>query len=228
MKLFSFDKQAKNYIHYSSLQNEIAQYLILKSMDIDICSILDLGAGSGNVIKNLKKYKLDYFLGIDHSPNMLSLHPKNMDNIAHIELKNIDFENYDFDAKFDLIISSSSLHWAKNMESIFCKIKHQNKVAFSIFTNKSLETLHYFLDSISPLKSYDEISSMINKYFFGEFERKMIKKEFESRDALLNHLRYGGLLGGGNISLESKKRLKFAFPNLFLEYEVLFFVGRVR
>ncbi len=228
MKLFSFNKQASNYVYYSSLQNKIAKYLTTNAMNVDIHRVLDLGAGSGNVIRNLIDYKIDYFLGIDNSINMLSLHPKKMDNISHIELRSIDFENYCFNEDFDLIIASSSLHWAKDIESIFFKMKSNYNVAFSIFTNKSLESLHSFLDSTSPLKSCDEIKSIINKYFIGEFETIIYKENFDDRDSLLNHLKYSGLLGGSNISFSSKKRLKFEFPNLFLEYEVLFFIGKVR
>lgn len=226
MHLFSFDRQANHYLLHSSLQEKIAKYLISKSMDSSISRILDLGAGSGNVVNNLSCYKIDYFLGIDCSSQMLSLHPTKMSNIKHIQLKHLDFESYDFDECFDLIISSSSLHWARNLESIFYKIQNQSRVGFSIFTSKSLESLHHFLDSTSPLKSYDEVAGLLDKYFVGEMECRIFKENFSNREDLLNHLRYNGLLGGGNISFGAKKRLKFGFPNLFLEYEVLFFTGR--
>lgn len=228
---FSFDKEAKNYIFYSEIQNSIALELISKSMDSNIKKIVDLGAGSGNIARNINKYEIDYFLGIDNSDSMLLLHPKNLRNIKKIDLKNISFEYFEHYNDFDLIISSSSLHWALNLESIFKKIisnaKQDSKIAFSFFTNKSLESLHDFLYTTSPLLSVKSLEALLKKYFIGEIYISKITKKFTQKEELLNHLKHSGLLGGGSISFTTKKKLKFDIPFLDINYEILFFVGRI-
>lgn len=226
---FSFDKEAKNYVLHATLQEQIARELIQKCMNDDISRILDLGAGSGNVAKNLSKFKIDYFLGIDNAKSMLLHHPRNLANIKYLELECKDFEKYDFGESFDLVISSSSLHWAINLESIFAKIasKSIKNVAFSFFTNKSLESLHNFLGSKSPLRSRDELMILLDSYFLGEFFTKEITQTFKHKNDLLKHLKYSGLLGGGDIPFRAKKKLRFEIPFLSLSYEVLFFVGKV-
>ncbi|RAX51817.1 hypothetical protein CCY99_08430 [Helicobacter sp. 16-1353] len=268
MTKFSFSKEAKNYLVYSQLQNKIAKDLLSKSMNKDIKRILDLGAGSGNIARNLT-YNIDYFLGIDSAESMLLLHPTNLSNIKLLELRKMDFEDYEFSEKFDLIIASSSLHWAKNLESIFQKIAdsafqnkgdskaesilknveskadstldstldstpndHKNpanpKLAFSFFTAKSLETLHNFLGTKSPLRSSFEIEILLKKYFIGEIEIQKITKTFDNKNDLLAHLKNSGLLGGGNLPFRAKKKLKFDIPFLELSYEVLFFIGEAK
>lgn len=231
MTKFSFNKEAKNYALYSKIQNKIAKKLISKSMNKDIKRILDLGAGSGNVAVNLSKYNIDYFLGIDSAQSMLLSHPRSLPNINLLELKNISFEDYDFEYCFDLIISSSSLHWAQNLESIFEKIalksKSNTNIAFSFFTNKSLESLHNFLNTKSPLRSVFELQVLLDRYFIGEIEIQTITKVFNDKNDLLRHLKYSGLLGGGDISFATKKKLKFNIPFLDINYEILFFVGKI-
>ncbi len=235
MNKFSFNKQYKTYATNATLQYNIARKLVKFALDSSIKSILDLGAGNGNVALNLSSFHIDYFLGIDNSSQMLSLHPINLPYIRNIKLENINFEDYDFACDADLIISSSALHWACNLERLFMKIAerygrylYSPKIAFSVFTNNSLASLHSFLGTTSPLRSSANLTAMIKKYFVGEFHIEHTKKHFSSTHYLLAHLKYCGLLGGGEIPYKDKKRLKFDTTLLDLEYEILYFVGNIR
>ncbi|MDE6886450.1 MAG: methyltransferase domain-containing protein [Helicobacteraceae bacterium] len=233
----SFNKVALNYHKYANIQDEIAKILIDLSLNKHINSILDLGAGSGNVALNVSQklqdlvFNIELFVGIDNSASLLSIHPKKLANIKKIELYCEDFNDYKFGKKFDLLISSSSLHWALDLESIFSKInpsKKFSKIAFSIFTNKSLASLHNFLGTTSPLQSSDNLIKLLNKYFIGEVEIKEFRENFSSREEYLAHLKNCGLFGGGNLSFCDKKRLKFEIPFLEARYEVLFFTGKIK
>lgn len=227
----SFGKKSQSYAQNCSLQNEVAKKLLVFCESQKYQKIIDLGAGSGNIARNLM-HNVDFLISIDNAPNMLALHPRTRPNIAQIKLMECDFECYDFSDDFDLIISSSALQWAKNLDLIFRKISdlvqdsnnlHKSpKFAFAIFTDKSLGELHSFLGTISPLKSSDEILAIAQKYFVIESKIKTFRCDFPTRNDVLAYLKNSALLGGGNLNFSDKKRLKYEFPYRTLNFEVLF------
>lgn len=232
----SFNKMSKSYSQNCALQNEVAQVLLNFCNEFleDTLKIIDLGAGSGNIAKNLSNKKLDFLLAIDNAPNMLILHPQNLPNIAQIKLLCCDFEDYDFSDEYDLVLSSSALQWAKNLDFLFKKIKDTNnlskskKFAFAIFTNESLRELHEFLGTKSPLKSSNETIKIAQKYFCVESKIERFSLKFSTREELLAYLKNGGLLGGGNLSFTQKKQLRFNTPFLSANFEVLFLKGVIK
>ena len=131
---------------------------------------------------------------------------------------------------FDLITAASSLHWARDLEALFGALAALNaqKYAFSIFTKNSLADLHNFLGTTSPLRDKCEVLGLLEKHFVGEAKAQIFVESFDSREALLGHLKHCGLLGGGALNFAAKKRLRFALPIRCLRYEVVFFVGFAR
>ena len=191
------------------MQNEVAKILLDFCESWHYKKIIDLGAGSGNVALNLA-HSVDFLLGIDNAPNMLALHPRKLSHIAQIRLIVSDFESYDFSDDFDLILSSSSLQWAKNLDLLFKRLKDlfkssHKKFAFAIFTSKSLCELHAFLGTDSPLKSSSEILAIAQKYFCIESKIQHFKREFSTRDELLAYLKNSALLGGGKSCISGTK-----------------------
>lgn len=245
----SFNKMSHSYAKNCALQNEVAKVLVEFCDDFlcDSRKIIDLGAGSGNIAKNLGDKQIDFFLAIDNAPNMLTLHPQNLPHIARIKRLCCDFEDYDFSDECDLVLSSSALQWAKDLDLLFKRLvdsaqKSQNlceslesseshkpkRFAFAIFTSKSLHELHAFLGTASPLKSATEILTIAQKYFCVKFKAQRFALNFSTRDEFLAYLKNGGLLGGGNLSFAQKKRLRFGAPFLSADFEVLFLKGVIR
>lgn len=226
MNAFSFDRHAAHYPQNAHIQDIIAKDLLARAMSGAVKSVLDLGAGSGAIAHNLAPYHISRFVALDKSRAMLSYHPRNLAHIVKIEILAGDFESYDFSEKFDLIIASSSLHWAKNLSGILAKIPHDSRVAFSFFTDKSLSNLHNFLGSKSPLRSEESLRNLLARDFMGESWVENFTLDFATPSELLTYLRHCGLLGGGEIPYQAKKRLKFGFTLRNAAFEVLFFVGR--
>ncbi len=245
----SFNKMSHSYAKNCALQNEVAKVLVEFCDDFlcDSHKIIDLGAGSGNIANNLGDRQIDFFLAIDNAPNMLTLHPQNLPHIARIKRLCCDFEDYDFSDECDLVLSSSALQWAKDLDLLFKRLvdsaqKSQNlceslesseshkpkRFAFAIFTSKSLHELHAFLGTASPLKSATEILTIAQKYFCVESKMQRFILNFSTRDEFLAYLKNGGLLGGGNLSFAQKKRLRFGAPFLSADFEVLFLKGVIR
>lgn len=253
----SFNKMSRSYAKNCALQNEVAKVLV------DFCDeflrnsrkIIDLGAGSGNIAKNLGDKQIDFFLAIDNAPNMIALHPQNLPHINRIKLLCCDFEDYDFSDDYDLVLSSSALQWAKDLDLLFQRLvdsaqKSQKsressesleskksresseskpkRFAFAIFTRESLSVLHAFLGTTSPLKSATEILAITQKYFCVESKTQRFSLNFSTRDEFLAYLKNGGLLGGGNLSFAQKKRLRFGAPFVSADFEVLFVKGVIK
>lgn len=229
--LHSFNKMAESYADSSHLQNQVARILLdfCDEFFSDVKIVLDLGAGSGNVAKNIT-HKIDSFIALDNAPNLLSLHPLKLDNIASIRLVECDFERYDFSERYDLIIASSALQWAKDLDTILQKIANTKnaRVAFAIFTNASLWELHSFLGTKSPLKSADEVVFLAQKYFDIDFKVESFHLNFSSREAFLSYLKGCALLGGGHLNFSEKKRFRFEIPYFEANFEVLFIKGSVK
>ena len=126
----SFDKKSRLYAKNCSLQSEVAKILVDFCGDFSgVKKIIDLGAGSGNVALNLAQFLgksgicVNDFIALDLSANMLSLHPRKFPHITQIHLIECDFESYNFSDDFDLILSSSALQWAKDLDSFFKKMR---------------------------------------------------------------------------------------------------------
>ncbi len=256
----SFNKMSQSYAQNCALQDEVAKVLLEFCDEFlgDSQKIIDLGAGSGNIAKNLGDRQVDCFIAIDNAPNMIALHPQNLPNIARIKRLCCDFEDYDFSDECDLVLSSSALQWAKNLDFLFKKLKDSGELqeidssdshldsresfldsrnshescpkrfAFAIFTDESLRELHAFLGTTSPLKSANEILKIAQKYFCVETKIQRFTLNFSTREELLAYLKNGGLLGGGNLSFTQKKRLRFGVPFLSANFEVLFLKGVIR
>lgn len=226
----SFNKMAQSYSDSSFLQNKVARILLDfcddKFIKNDIRKVLDLGAGSGNIANNIK-YNLDVFTALDNALNLLRLHPQSLANITRINLVECDFDSYDFNENYDLVISSSALQWAKNLDNLAKKLadSHISHFAFAIFTNASLCELHEFLGTKSPLKSSEEVLNIMQRYFKIDFKAESFCIKFTLREEFLAYLKKCGLLGGGHLSFRDKKRLRFELPMLEANFEVLFIKG---
>ncbi|RVY48994.1 biotin synthase, partial [Helicobacter pylori] len=160
--------------------------------------------------------------------NMLKLHPTHSINIQKISLEHADFEEHVFHA-YDLIVSSSSLQWARDLKSVLEKIAlSSQEVALAIHTDFSLHEVHEFLGTPSPLRDLKTLKSLIKnafKNFQIELENKRFALYFNRKQDCLDYLKKCGLLGGSTLSFKQKKHF---FQNMAFEklsYEVLLFSG---
>ncbi|WP_367971809.1 methyltransferase domain-containing protein, partial [Helicobacter acinonychis] len=204
----------------------LMQFLKQKHYD----KVLDLGSGSGAVFKALEQQNIiiEDFIALDNSINMLKLHPTHSSNIQKISLEHADFEEYVFQT-YDLILSSSSLQWARDLKSVLEKMAFSSKeVALAIHTDFSLHEVHEFLGTPSPLRDIKTLKSLIKdafKNFQIELENKRFALYFSHKQDCLNYLKKCGLLGGSTLSFKQKKHF---FQNMAFEklsYEVLLFSG---
>ena len=83
--------------------------------------ILDLGCGSGELTAKIAQ-SAGRVIGMDFSANMIARARR---NYPHLEFRQADASNFEFQERFDAIFSNAALHWVKDYAgAIACMHKH--------------------------------------------------------------------------------------------------------
>lgn len=161
----------QNYSHYDSDiyynaftygRSKIDKELIKVIKKIPASSkVLDLGCGTGDQLKILKKYNLDYY-GIDPAPSMVDIARKRV--ASHDKIQNGIAQNIPFsDNSFDLVIMIEVVRYLdlKDINKSFSEVSRVLKPGgkiFCTFVNKwSLDFFYLFqnLRKIFKRNNYD-------------------------------------------------------------------------
>lgn len=220
-----FSRFANSYNKFNIIQREVSIELI-KLIDFEPKKILDLGSGTGEVVKNID-WEYDEFIGVDISKEMCEIHPKS----ENIKLLNLNFEDEKiYSEKFDIVISASAIQWAEDLNKLFENIsKVTNRVAFAIFTSNTFKSIHKLAKIDSPIYSKEELLNSLNRYFEFDYEIKSYELSFETKMDIFRYIKKSGVSGGvQKLSFKETKRLINNYPHNYLEFEILFVVGRVK
>ncbi len=225
-----FSRFAKSYETYSTIQQKGAK-LLAKHLPKDIGVVADLGSGSGNLYKEIKRANIKFstYYCIDFSREMLKLHPKE---------KNVKFIVGDFNdillfnklkaLNLDTILSASALQWAKDLEFTISKCANIAPFgAFFIFSSNTFKTLHQVANLKSPIHSKEKILKTFNRYY----KNLVIKEynfnlEFSNTLQMLRYIKKSGVSGGvRNLGYKEIKDLINKYPLNYLEFETLLILG---
>ena len=217
-----FSKYAKEYGSHNIIQQIIAKSLV-RELKSKPKRILELGCGSGQVIKHIK-WDYDYYKAIDFSSNMCELHPRG----KNIEVKCFDFDTKEFideikNDKYDIVLSSSALQWSKDLSKIVQVLsKITNEINAVLFTSNTFKTIQNITNTISPILNEKAIKEAFCKYFECEFETIMYKLEFENKKDLFDYIKKSGVSGQKSLSYSDSKKLYKEYNLNYLEFEVIF------
>ena len=219
-----FSKNAKNYSRYNIVQKKVAKKLISKIKN-NPKNILDLGCGTGELYK-LIDWNIEKFTAVDISEKMCTIHPKN----NRIKVINADYEDEILyrrilkNENFDLIISSSSLQWCRDIEKVVKNISNfSKKCAVSIFCDGTFKTIY----DISALKTFlpnsKKVIKIFQKYFDIKYEIENYKLHFEDNFSKFRYIKRSGVSGGKRqLSYAQTKYLIENYPLDYLEFEILY------
>ncbi|WP_232293958.1 methyltransferase domain-containing protein [Sulfurospirillum arsenophilum] len=220
-----FSKNAHSYDDYTSLQREVAHYLISR-IDSQPKKILDLGCGSGAVFKNIT-WEIEHFTGVDNALKMCELHPTCKD----VEIICEDFEEptlfETLNPPYDLLISSSALQWARDIEALISQLALTCKEgAFAIFTDKTFETIYAMSGQSTFLPNATALIKLFENYFTCKHETKIFRLFFEDNLSKFRYIKKSGVSGGEKrLSIAQTKAIIQNYPHDYLEFEVLFVWG---
>ena len=179
-----FDRHAKTYDKYSSLQDKISDNLFkkLNLMTVRPNLILDLGCGTGrNGILSKDKYKKTRLINYDFSINMLQEAKKKQYNHFNnvLDVNKSDFVCGDiedlsfFKNTFDIIWSTSSLQWVNNLSDTFKKIHEILKPGgFFIFSTFGPNTLIELKNITKKISTYQKTNDFIHPMNIDEMLAK--------------------------------------------------------
>jgi len=224
-----FSRFAHSYDSYSIIQAEVATMLVSMLPEKKYRQIIDIGCGSGEVYKNVKKQQVSFeqFMALDSSAEMLYLHPS-ANNIQKIHA------DFNLDKAFEMLIlkekeknillSSSALQWSKDLEFTLSSLaKKSNLALFAIFTANTFKTLHETAELNSPIYTQKVLKKNIEKYYKASFETKKYRLHFTSVREMFKYIKRSGVSGGGKrLSYKQTKHLMRYYPLDYLEFEVLF------
>lgn len=220
-----FSKNAYRYDDYTALQQEIAHYLV-SHITNSPQSILDLGCGSGAVFKNIT-WQIERFTGIDSAPTMCERHPVG----ENIEILCEDFESPTLLTRlkppYDLLISSSALQWANDIEALMAQMSFTCKEgAFAIFTDKTFATIYEMSHLPTFLPNAKSLVTLFENHFTCKYEIKTYRLFFDDNLSKFRYIKKSGVSGGEKrLSVAQTKALIQNYPHEYLEFEVLFVWG---
>jgi len=174
-----FDKTIKQLIplYYEMIDSMVTAIPYNVS---DKFKVLDLGCGTGNVSKVVKeKFPLAIIDCIDIAENMIDMAKIKLENYQNINYYTGDFADFDFNGKYDVVVSSLALHHIKTDEE---------KKSFYTRIYDVLNRGGVFLNSDKVLGS-NEILNKIYMEKWVEFMLQNVSKEEVERKWLPQHAR---------------------------------------
>lgn len=219
-----FTRWASEYGKYNIIQERVADQLVsgIKDRPQRIC---DLGSGCGAVFSRIN-WSYQCFVGVDFSSEMRSLHPGGR-NVSILNLDFNDASNFETLKKyapFDIIVSSSSLQWCRDLENTLRHISLlSNRIAFAIFTSGTFKTINDVAGLNSILPDADDVENAIGHFFDVESEIRRYELSFPSAVEIFKYIKRSGVSGGERrLTYMQAKRLISTYPKDTLEFEVLF------
>ena len=223
-----FSRFAHQYNTHNEIQVKVANTLVASVPDIKYKCILDIGCGSGEILKNLKDRNILFkeFIALDSSQAMLDIHPMN----KSITKVHADFNNESFlkdlpMQEYDILLSSSALQWSNNLDFTLKKLSKLSKTLYTaIFTSGTFKTLHKTAGLKSPIYPSETVQNSMLKYYSDvTFTVHHYTLEFDSTREMFKYIKKSGVSGGEKkLSYKETKYLMETYPLDYLEFEVLF------
>ena len=169
---FVVDKKIDEYWGSKSLLKDIVHPFNLNKIKNKI--IMEVGSGSGRILKNLLKFKPNKIYSIEPSKAIQVAKENNKKNLNKILFFNIKGENINFNKKFDYIFSLGVIHHTPNdkiiLRNIYRSLKSKGKFIFWVYSYEGNEIYLKFFLKIRKITIFiPDFSLRLFCFFFKYF-----------------------------------------------------------
>lgn len=215
MSLNYFDKAAYSYDQYAFIQQQCADYLGKKVLNISKKGqdILDFGCGTGYLLKQLSE-KLNVS-GLEYSDSFSKISQQHLGKSSRIYTK-IE----DINCPFDIIVSNLTFHWIPffdDLPKMLSKLLKKNGTlifstalpsSFSHFKTALTETALQCPMVINSFPRLTEIyQSFTNFFHVKHLNVSQHHIKFSNSVEILKHFKHTGTQGQANTQIWTKKKL---------------------
>jgi len=233
--LAGFNRGAKTYDQAARLQAKIADRLAAKLTGISAQQILEVGCGTGLLSQHLvTQFPQADLLLTDISPAMIEKCRLRLADLPNIKLACVDGEVLIDLPTFDLITSSMTLHWFKELESSLRymqqKLRKGGRLVFAMLTENSLpewrNICHQFAYPVST-PPFPAMTALRENFAELKFTIETIKEVYSNAHDFLNTLKLLGAVAprAGYVPLTPGKMrtiLRHFNSEIEITYEVVY------
>ena len=230
-----FSRAARTYERGAGLHQHVAARLVELMPDpvqFGAGAILEVGCGTGILTERLRqRYTLASLCVMDVAEGMVAYVRERWGDDSRMEYVVADVRMYRDDRKFDLIASSSALHWAIPLEETLAGLRSRLKsggvLCAALMVDGTLGELHALRRQIAPGKTPEgrlptagEVLSAFDAAGFEEVasETETIRARYHSADDFLCTIHAQGLTAG-NVSRARLPLSRSELVRLREEYE---------
>ena len=228
-----FSAAAETYDQCAGVQRTVASHLTRFINGADIPTrILEIGCGTGILTESIARiFPNAYVEAIDIADGLVSVAQQRFANNQQILCHTADILALPTSQPFDMIVSSSSLHWIRPLDTLFSSIARlissDGKLFFSVMMHGTLRELHESRARVIPhkqaLTDLPNRSALLNAISKAGLhvlrqEREAITDDHPSANSLLNGLHAIGVTGGP-VSSMGTPLLRKEITRLLRDYE---------
>ena len=186
-----FSRNLKTYKDNSIVQSKMADRLV-EMIRFQPKKILELGCGSGLLTEKLvREFSAKDYCAIDIVEECRNYIGKISPDI---NFYHSDIETYEFQEKYDLIISNAVVQWIEDLPEFIEKLKNcltpNGVLLFSTFGTDNLFEISKLTGAGLKYKTVQELNSLLKPQ---EIFEDRIELEFDTPKDVLKHLKYTGV-----------------------------------
>jgi len=233
-----FSRAAQTYERGASLHRHVASRLMERLPDqseVGAGRILEVGCGSGVLTEPLRRRFPEASLCVlDVAEGMVSAVRERWGQDPRMDFVVADIREFCAPRPFDLIASSSALHWATPLDRTFAHLKRllspDGRCCAALMVDGTLGELHALRRRVAPGKipagrlpaEADVLAAAGSAGFTVVYsEKECIQTHYHSADDLLSTLHAQGLTGG-TVSKASALLSRTELNRLRRDYDVAF------